>query len=160
MLTLTMQNQEIMFTNHDLKIHSNTSHEAVLLQSNPWDELLNEPISRQDFRALSPATNIYEYENQFIIVMAIPGLEKKDFVIHVKKNRITVQVQKDAPLVQKKSRPLLMEFNFHTIYRTFLLPDGLQMDNITESYAEGILQLIVPKFETVTHFPALEIPVR
>jgi HSP20 family protein len=155
-----MQNPEIMFTNHELKIHSNTSHEAVLLQTNPWDELLSEPFSRQDIRSLSPATNIYEYENQFIIIMAIPGLEKKDFVIHVKKNRITVQVQKDAPLVQKKSRPLLLEFNFHTLYRTFLLPDGLQTDNITASYAEGILQLIVPKFETGTHFPVQEIPVR
>jgi len=80
-----MQNPEIMFTNHELKIHSNTSHEAVLLQTNPWDELLSEPFSRQDIRSLSPATNIYEYENQFIIIMAIPGLEKKDFVIHVKK---------------------------------------------------------------------------
>ncbi|MFM2230934.1 MAG: hypothetical protein RL607_2192 [Bacteroidota bacterium] len=156
-----MQNSETMLSNHKLKNHSNTTYDALLLKhSMLGDDPLGEPFPEHEFQALSPATNIEEYENKFVMLMVMPGLEKKDIAIHVKNNQITVQVEKKVPVKHQKMRNLLQEFNFLILYRSFLLPDELQLDNITASYADGILEIILPKFETGTHFPAQNIPIR
>ncbi len=155
-----MQNPEIMLRNRNLKTHPNTSLETILLQEMTANDTLSEPLLEHDIHALAPATNIEEYENKFIISMVIPGLEKKDIAIHVKNNQITVRVEKKGNVRHQKLRTLLQEFNFFNLYRTFLLPNDLQLENITADYAEGILQIILPKFESGTHFPAQTIPVR
>lgn len=155
-----MQNSETMLSNRKQNIHSNKTQEAVLLHSKLMDVEMREPFPEHEFHALAPATNIEEYENKFVMVMVMPGLEKKDIAIHIKNNQITVQVEKKEPVEHLKRRTLLQEFNFRILYRAFLLPNGLQLENITASYANGILQIILPKFETGTHFPDQIIPIR
>lgn len=116
-----------------------------------------------------PPVNISENANGFMIEMAAPGYKKEDFVANVDKNLLTISVTKkgetenantennaenaEASKQEKKDEPVVYrkEFSFSSFSRSFTLPNGVDGQNISGSYENGILTLNIPKMaETET----------
>ncbi|MFD1315991.1 Hsp20/alpha crystallin family protein [Namhaeicola litoreus] len=135
----------------------------MLVKRNPifstvFDELLNDLAikTNDDFRFKTPAANIVENETNFVLSLAAPGMNKKDFTIDLDGEILTVSAEVKSENEENKPRFTLKEYNFKTFKRTFTLPkDLVQAENISASYKDGELNITIPKVELVVQKPKM-----
>jgi HSP20 family protein len=92
-----------------------------------------------------PAVNIYESIENFCIEVAAPGLEKSDFRVDIENNNLIISSEKTQEK-QTQGKILRKEFCYEKFSRRFETPPNIiQTDNITATYNDGILKVILPK---------------
>jgi HSP20 family protein len=97
-----------------------------------------------------PAVNIKENDQTYEIDIAVPGMDKKDFKVELKDNRLTISARKENKNEESDSsnRYVRREFSYQSFTRSFTLPEHtVESDNISATYTDGILNITVPKKE-------------
>ena len=126
--------------------------------SNIFDDLLRDLSidSTQDKKIALPAVNIKESENEFLLTLAAPGRNKKDFIIDVIDDVLTISTEDTVENEENNDKFTLKEYNYHAFKRSFNLPkDMINSDNIKASYKNGELILRIPKKEIIEMKPKL-----
>ncbi len=93
-----------------------------------------------------PLADVYETENDFRIVLEVPGLSKDDFKISFNDGVLTVRGERKRPQAKEESY-FLTERPYGRFQRTFTLPGNVQADKISASYKDGLLTITIPKKE-------------
>jgi len=94
-----------------------------------------------------PRVNISENAREFMITVAAPGFEKKDFRISVDGNKLTISAESETRNESTEDRFTHKEYNFSSFSRSFSLPENVEKGKIEATYEGGILKLIVPRKE-------------
>jgi HSP20 family protein len=102
-----------------------------------------------------PAANIKETPESFLVEMAAPGMEKKDFKIELDGSALTISSEKQNESEEKDGENYnRKEFSFQSFYRTFHLPkDVVNADKIKAKYENGLLRLEIPKRDEAKQKP-------
>jgi len=99
-----------------------------------------------DNNASLPAVNVSEFENEFLIELAAPGLMKQDFQVKIDKDLLTISSEKSKQSLEGEGRRFTRkEFNYSSFMRSFHLPEGIRTDHIKGSYENGVLKVSLPK---------------
>jgi HSP20 family protein len=106
-----------------------------------------------------PAVNIIENDDEFVIEVAAPGLEKKDFKIDLENNQLTISSEKEDKMEENKEKTLRKEFRYSSFCRTFTLPETVDNDKIRAKHKDGILSVSIPKKETSKIKPSRQIAI-
>ena len=106
-----------------------------------------------------PATNIRELDNEFLVEVAAPGLNKKDFVVDIEDDVLEIKVEKEEEKKEKEEQYTRREYDYRAFYRSFTLPDSVQADKIKAEYKEGVLKVHLPKSADVKKKPAKQISI-
>ncbi|HCE56285.1 MAG TPA: heat-shock protein [Prolixibacteraceae bacterium] len=107
-----------------------------------------------------PAVNVRETIDEFVIELAAPGMDKKDFKISFKNNVITISSEKEDKKEEKKDNYTRREFSYQSFQRSFTVPENaILSDKIAASYNNGILEVKLPKREEVKPQPEREIKI-
>lgn len=107
-----------------------------------------------------PAVNVKETNDEFIIELAAPGMEKKDFKINFKNNVITISSEREDKKEEKKDNYTRREFSYQSFQRAFTVPENaILSDKIEAAYNNGILEIKLPKREEVKPQPEREIKI-
>ncbi len=102
-----------------------------------------------------PSVNIIENENNFVVEVAAPGMNKEDFHIEVKDNVLRIKSEKKVENEEKKENFLRREFSYSSFQRSFNLNKKVvDADNIEANYKDGILSLTLAKKEEAKEKPA------
>lgn len=103
-----------------------------------------------------PAVNIRENAENFLVEMAAPGMEKKDFKIELDGHTLSISSEKQNETEQAEGETYnRKEFNYQSFYRTFHLPKNVvDSDKIKAQYDNGILKLEIPKKEEAKQKPS------
>ena len=100
-----------------------------------------------------PSANITEYDEAeksgYLIEMAAPGYEKADFDVSVHDDVLTIKAELDDGRIRHHDSYSRREHNYHTFSRSWSLPEGVDEDNITAVYRNGILDVFVPTLRPV-----------
>lgn len=99
-----------------------------------------------------PAINVKENDKAFELEMAVPGMSKEDFHVHVNdKDQLVVVVEKkeEKKEEEKTSKFLRREFNFTHFEQTLLLPEIVDHEAITAKVCHGVLHIKLPKLENI-----------
>ena len=116
--------------------------------------------ANDDLRSTLPSVNIREDDEAYHIDLAAPGLDKKDFRLHLDRNVLEISSHKEAKNEEKDgNRMLRREFHYASFCRTFALPDSANSDKIKANYADGILHVEVPKRDEAKVRPARQIEI-
>ena len=91
-----------------------------------------------------PYTDIYETEEALVMVMEVPGVEKKDIDIKLEKNQLSVEGHIDFDYY-KNYKPVYTEYNVGHFSRSFTLSSEIDSEKIDAKVADGILTLNLPK---------------
>ncbi|HHM20761.1 MAG TPA: Hsp20/alpha crystallin family protein [Bacteroidetes bacterium] len=96
-----------------------------------------------------PAVNILETNDDYIVEMAAPGMNKKDFHIELKDNLLTITSEhQDTKEMKEGERWLRREFSYQSFQRSFRLNNDVVDDaKIKATYENGMLRLSIPKKE-------------
>ncbi len=96
-----------------------------------------------------PATDIYETEDKLMVVMEMPGVEKKNVNIQLEKNELTVEGHIDSEKYAQ-IHPVYTEYNIGHFSRSFRLSSEIDQERIEAKVADGVLALYLPKLQEAT----------
>ena len=94
-----------------------------------------------------PAVNVEENEKEFVISVAAPGLNKKDFRITVDKDTLTIASNNENSKEEKQNNYLRREFNYKSFSKSFTLPENTETEKIKASHKNGVLNISIAKEE-------------
>lgn len=118
-----------------------------------FDDLVPFSISRDDggktLRTWAPSTDITEDENEYLIRMDIPGMDKKDIKVNYQEGRVTISGERHTQEKEEKKDFVRQERYRGSFYRSFTLPEQVRDDDIKATFNQGVLTLKVPKAEAV-----------
>ncbi len=107
-----------------------------------------------------PAVNVKETDDDYIIEVAAPGMNKKDFKISFNNNILTISSEIKDEKEEKDDNYTRKEFSYQSFQRSFTVPDNMvNGDKISAKYNEGILNIVLPKREEVKPQPEREIKI-
>lgn len=105
-------------------------------------------LYKEDLKQAAPV-NIRETENEYLLDIAAPGMEKEDFSIQLEKNQLTISADKKEETVNENERQIRKEFKLQSFKRSFTLDEKINADAISAQYVNGVLTLNLPKKEDV-----------
>lgn len=125
-----------------------------------FDDLFNrEPFNSDDdtfspTHTTVPSVNISETADDFLVEMAAPGMDKKDFRIELDGNTLSISSEKETSVdkEKEKGKGYRREFSYQSFKRSFTLPkEVVDEENIAAKYENGLLHLTIPKKEEAKH---------
>lgn len=145
-------------------VHKN-NNDALPNITSWFDELFEKPLNTEFLTGLNvpcstPAVNIKETNEMFIIEMAVPGLKKTDFNIELDNKLLIVSSETIEDNNEESMKFTLREFSYHTFKRTFTLPESINKSKIGATYVDGVLILNLPKREEAIQKPPMKIDIK
>ncbi|HLF20321.1 MAG TPA: Hsp20/alpha crystallin family protein [Bacteroidota bacterium] len=95
----------------------------------------------------TPAVDIAELDNQFVVKVELPGINKDDVKITLESNILTIRGEKKEETDVKEENYHRVERTYGSFQRSFKLPTTVKGDNIDAMYKDGILTVTLPKAE-------------
>jgi HSP20 family protein len=95
----------------------------------------------------SPAMDLVEAEDHFLLKADLPGLSEEDVQIEVHDNTLRVSGKREAERERTERGWYRMERSFGSFSRSLTLPDGVDADAIQASFDKGVLEVRIPKPE-------------
>ncbi len=99
------------------------------------------------------SSSMSEEANRYVISVDLPGIDKKDINIETISNNLIISAsredKKESKVAQKR---LKREYK-----QSFLLPNDANMDAITATNKNGVLEIVVPKTKGAKKSKKIEI---
>ncbi len=107
----------------------------------------------------TPSVNIKETPKEYLLELAAPGLERKDFNIEIKNGMLCISSEKEE---EKKEEDgyYRREYSYNSFSRSFTLPENVKEEKIDARYENGILRVSLPKTKETPVETAHKIEVR
>ena len=98
--------------------------------------------------ATAPAINVVESDKDYKVEVAVPGMTKEDFNIHLgDENELVISMEKKVENEDKKNKKYLRrEFSYTKFQQSLYLPDNVDKEKITANVANGVLTIELPKY--------------
>lgn len=122
-------------------------HHDLLSWSREFDRLFgwgDGAAARPDY---TPAVDVREEENQFVIRADLPGMEEKDLDVRVHEGTLVLSGKREESNEEKTDRGYYRERRYGTFCRQFRLGTNVDAQQIEASYKNGVLTVALPKRE-------------
>lgn len=98
----------------------------------------------------TPACDVYESPNSFVLKAETPGMSLEDIALEVSANAVTlVGARKKRREVSDESYHRV-ERNYGKFIRNFILPFNVDENNVSASLKDGLLTVVIPKIKART----------
>ena len=97
----------------------------------------------------SPAVDIKEDADKFVIHADIPGVKPEEIDINMENGVLTIKGEKKSESKTEKEGYKRVERTYGSFYRRFSLPDTANAEAISASSKHGVLEIVIPKREAV-----------
>ncbi len=111
------------------------------------DAFFNEPFRRNLSSSLTtvPPANVWSNETGYSIQLAAPGYSRDDFNLSAENGTLTVTLSNDAnSTTPTDSNVVRTEYTYSEFTRSWTLPQGVNISQISARYDAGILTVDVP----------------
>lgn len=95
----------------------------------------------------SPAVDIKEEKNKYVVIADIPGVEKDDIDVSLENNELTIKGERHFEKKEEKEGFSRVERFQGQFYRRFILPEATDESKIKAQYKKGVLEIVIPKKE-------------
>ena len=127
---------------------------ALLRQmTNEFDRMFGDPLwPSPSFRALTlpeavawaPKVDVFEKDNRLITKVDLPGMKKEDVKVEVTDGRLALSGERKHESEEKKDTFYRSEREYGSFCRTVPLPDGVKLEDIKATFADGVLEVSIP----------------
>jgi len=97
----------------------------------------------------TPAVDIKEEDNQFLLYIDVPGVEAKDIDITTENDVLQIKGQRYAETKEECTGYKRIERTRGSFQRSFTLPDTADTDRISARNKNGVLEIMIPKHAQV-----------
>lgn len=109
------------------------------------DDFFGRPLN--SWSAWTPAADLYETEDAFVLEMELPGFDLDDIELTMERGVLTVSGSRSVQETDgTEGRTYhLRERSVDRFTRSYALPRSVDPDDIDASFAEGVLSVTLPK---------------
>ena len=116
----------------------------------PWglfDELQRglETLHGTETKAWTPAVDISEDENRYLIRADLPGVDPKDIDVNLEADELTLRGERKEEKEEKGKNWQRTERFHGEFYRRFRLPESADPEHIEAHSDKGVLEIVIPK---------------
>ncbi len=97
----------------------------------------------------SPAVDIREEDEKFVLKADIPGVDPKDIDVTMDDGVLTIKGERKCESEEEANGYKRVERSRGTFYRRFSLPDSADAERVTAKGKDGVLEVVIPKHEKV-----------
>jgi HSP20 family protein len=98
-------------------------------------------------RRWSPAMDLLETEDHFVLRADLPGLREEDVAIELEDNVLTVSGERKADHEENGEGFYRVERAFGSFSRSLTLPRGIDAEAVNAGFTNGVLEVRIPKPE-------------
>jgi HSP20 family protein len=106
-----------------------------------------EPSTGAVMRRWTPAMDLVETEDNYVLRADLPGVSEGDVKIELDDNVLTISGERKSAHKEAKEGYYRVERAYGSFSRTLTLPEGVDADAISASFDRGVLEVRVPKPE-------------
>jgi len=92
-----------------------------------------------------PPINVYDSDEGYRIRAELPGIDPDSLDITVTRNEVVLKGERPRPERPEGSRSHRRERTYGKFSRAFGMPDNIDADAVEASYANGVLELLLPR---------------
>jgi HSP20 family protein len=116
------------------------------------DRLFEEPLatlarSSHLLSGWTPALDLYEDKDKFVVKAELPGMKKEDIDLSLHDGSLSISGERKDQTEHRDAEVYRAERFFGRFQRTVTLPAPVAADKITAQYKDGILTVTLPKTE-------------
>ena len=118
---------------------------AEMFQRLMWDPFREMvPVPRGE-AVYTPRFDVKETKDAYLFEADLPGIADKDIEIALTGNRLTVSGKREAEEKHEEENYWTYERSYGSFSRSFVLPEGADLDKLEASLDKGVLTINVPK---------------
>ena len=116
------------------------------------DRLFESPLSEltrtsQLLSGWTPALDVYENKDNFVVKAELPGMKKEDIVVSLHDGSLSISGERKTESKHEEGEVYRAERFFGRFQRTVTLPTTVAADKVQASYKDGVLTITLPKTE-------------
>jgi HSP20 family protein len=92
----------------------------------------------------SPPMEMFEREGRLIVRAELPGLSKDDVHVEVTDDALTIEGERRSEHEERQGGFFRSERRYGTFRRQIPLPEGVNADQVTASFKDGLLEIAMP----------------
>jgi HSP20 family protein len=120
---------------------------------NDFDRIVNSVARATSYAntvGFQPSCDIHETKDHYLVSFDMPGVRKEDIKIEVQGNNLVISGERQSEIREGDDEStLLHEKVYGKFERTFALPTSVNADKIEAHYENGVLNVVLPKEESV-----------
>jgi HSP20 family protein len=118
-----------------------------------FERMFEEPFFRKtlpcpsfdgDDAGWTPKIEVFERENRLVTKVELPGMKKDDVKVEVTHGHLAIYGERKREFEEKKENVFRSEREYGTFYRSVLLPEGVKLEDVKATFADGVLEVSVP----------------
>lgn len=114
----------------------------------PFESLFDlMPMRLANGESWRPAVDVAETKDAFVVKAEIPGVKADDIQINLEENTLTLTGERKREKSVEEEGYARIERAYGTFERKILLPPTVDVEAVKASYANGILEIRLPKKE-------------
>lgn len=119
-----------------------------------FGETRSGPLSEGDQSSIvtsnwTPAVDIKEESDRYVLEADIPGVNPKDIEVTMDNGVLTIKGERKHEAEKEANGYKRVERSYGSFYRRFSLPDSADPEGITAKGKDGVLEVTIPKHEKV-----------
>ncbi len=97
----------------------------------------------------TPAVDIREEDDRFVIHADVPGVDPEDIDVTMENGVLTIKGERKTESEEEREGYKRVERSRGAFYRRFSLPDTADSDKINAKSKNGVLEIVIPKHDVV-----------
>jgi len=113
------------------------------------DRLLSRmtPEDQPELANWSPASDVIETKDEIVIKAELPGIDEKNVDVEIESGVLTISGERNAEKETEEKGYRRIERAYGSFFRSFRLPANVDAEKIFAGFANGVLEVHVPKKE-------------
>jgi HSP20 family protein len=116
------------------------------------DRLFESPLSEltrtsQLLSGWTPALDVYEGKDSFVVKAELPGMKKEDIEVSLHDGSLSISGERKTETKHEDAEVYRAERFFGRFQRTVTLPTAVAADKVKAAYKDGVLTITLPKTE-------------
>lgn len=91
-----------------------------------------------------PEIDVFEKDNRLVTRVDLPGLKKEDVKVEVADGTLTISGERKSEVEEKKDKFYRCERQYGSFYRAIPLPEGVKLEDVLATFADGVLEVSIP----------------
>jgi HSP20 family protein len=93
----------------------------------------------------TPRVDVFGQNGTIVVKAEIPGVPKEEMEVFVEEGDLVIRGERKEEKEVKETDFYRMERSFGSFYRRLPLPEGVKAEEIKATYADGVLEVTIPK---------------
>lgn len=94
--------------------------------------------------AWSPKIDVFEKDHRLVTRVDLPGVKKEDVSVEVTDGHLALSGERRREKEENKDNVYRTEREYGSFYRAVPLPEGVKLEDIKATFADGVLEVSVP----------------